>query len=454
MMKKCFLLAIPLLAWVACSRNQISDIPGSSSLSLVARTELPADSRTLVEDGTHVYWEPGDAIKVFSGGQSGKFVTDLTASSSTATFTGTLGTAAWSEGKELWAVYPFSETAAFDGQSITTTLPSEQTAREGSFGKDMNLTIAHSTTSTLQFLNVGGGVRFSLSGDGIRQVVLEGMDGEILAGKVRVGIQKGTPAVLDVTEGKTSITVTPPEGETFQKDAWYYIVAIPGSLEKGFTLHFLKGDNYGSRVFDKSVAVKRGIYGTLTHADKGAVYTTVSDNIIHFKDDLVKSILVTYFDTDGDGEMSYREAAVVRSFLVDKTETRAAEEKVSIFAGTGITSFDELVYFTGLTRIEENTFTGCSELESVTIPENVVAIGDNAFDSCTSLESITLTSETPPEIGTDAFANTGECPILVPEGTEEDYATAWSEYEDRIQGFTPVGSSEPGGNEGIGYDEY
>ena len=453
-MRKSLFLAACLLALAACSRSQVTDLPDSPGLTLIAMTEGPSGSKTVVEEGAHVYWEPGDELLVFSGKKSGKFTTDITASSETATFKGTLGGETLTEGMDLWALYPYSESATFKNETFTTTLPSEQTARKGSFGKDLNLAIAHSNTSTLQFYNVGGGVRFSLSGEGIQKVVLEGMNGETLAGRVTIGIQNGVPAVESIMDGSTRITLTPPEGEAFETGVWYYIVAIPGALEKGFTLHFQKGDNFGSQVFDKNVSIKRGIYGTLTQADKGAFYTTVTDNVISFKDDLVKSILVKYFDTDGDGELSYREAAEVHSFLVDEAKTRVSDQLTSIFAGTDITSFDEMVYFTGLTRIEEGTFAGCTELETVTIPENVASIGDNAFNGCTGMESITLTSSTPPEIGEDAFANTGDCPILVPEGTEEDYASAWDEYEDRILGYTPVGESQTGGNEGIGYDNY
>ena len=432
-MRKSLFFAAVLLALAACTREREIDIP-DADMSLVAKTESPAGTRTIVEGETHVYWEPGDEIAVFSGDKSGKFTSTLTNASATSTFMGSLGTDAWTEGMDLWAVYPYAEDAVFNGDAITTVLPSEQVARAGSFGKDMNLAIAHSTTSELQFYNVGGGVRFSLAEDGIQEVVLEGMDGETLAGKVTVGFQDGIPVVLDVTEGKSSISVVPSEGESFQKDAWYYFVAIPGTLEKGFKLHFHKADQLGVKVFDKVVTIKRSIYGKLTHADEGATYTTVSDENIVFKDDLVKSIVVKYFDTSGDEELSYREAAVVLSFLVDKSETRSddGEGKVSIFAGTGITSFDELVYFTGLTRIEDGAFAGCTELTSITIPENISAIGDNAFKGCTNLESITLTSETPPSIGTDAFADTGDCPILVPPGAVETYVSAWSEYAERI----------------------
>ena len=435
-MKKSLFFAASLLALAACSQEVNIEVP-VGDLTLIAKTETSAETKTVVEGETHVYWEPGDGISVFSGEKSGKFTTDITASSATASFIGTLGKDAWTEGMDLWAVYPYSSDAVFSDETITTVLPAQQVARAGSFGKDMNLAIAHSTTSELQFYNVGGGVRFSLSQDGITEVVLEGLNGETLAGKIKVGFQDGKPTVLDVTEGSTSITVSPAEGESFKKDTWYYLVAIPGALEKGFKLHFLTADNLGSRVFDKAVTIKRSLFGTLTHADEGATYTPVSDDIISFQDNQVKSIVVKYFDTSKDGELSYREAAVVLSFLVDEADTRASDGKVSIFAGTDITTFDELVYFTGLTRIEDGAFAGCSKLESVTIPENIVSIGDNAFNGCTGLESITLTPETPPTIGEDAFANTGNCPIIVPEDAVESYADAWNEYENRIVSGQP-----------------
>ncbi len=140
-----------------------------------------------MESGVHVFWEPGDEITVFMSEKAAKFTTDKTAASGTATFKGTFGDQGWPEEPDLWAVYPFCEDAVFDGETITTTLPSEQVAREGSFGKDMNLSIAHSNYSTLQFYNVGGGIRFSVLEEGIKKVMFEGLSGEIISGKVKIG---------------------------------------------------------------------------------------------------------------------------------------------------------------------------------------------------------------------------------------------------------------------------
>ena len=241
MKKSIFIGLIAVLGIIGCSRKQEIDMQ-ENGLSLFARTESPADTKTVVESGVHVYWEPGDEIAVFMGEQSAKFTTDITAASGTATFKGTFGEETWPEELDLWAVYPFSEDAVFDGETITTTLPSEQVAREGSFGKDMNLAIAHSNSSTLQFYNVGGGIRFSVTEEGIKKVMFEGLSGEIISGTVKIGMdENGKPEVKEVMGGSQFITLLPPEGsDTFQKDMWYYIVAIPGSFEGGYKLRFYK----------------------------------------------------------------------------------------------------------------------------------------------------------------------------------------------------------------------
>ena len=269
MRKSLFIGLVAVLGLIGCSRNQEIDVP-DANLSIFARTESPAETKTIVESGVHVYWEPGDEIAVFMGEQSAKFTTDITAASGTATFKGTFGDATWPEDLDLWAVYPFSEDAVFDGETITTTLPSEQVAREGSFGKDMNLAIAHSSRATLQFYNVGGGIRFSVTEEGIKKVMFEGLSGEIISGKVKIGFENGLPVVKEVTGGSQFITLLPPTGqESFKPGTWYYIVAIPGSLEGGYKLRFYKGSDYARKVSEKAVEIKRSIFGSLEKADSG-----------------------------------------------------------------------------------------------------------------------------------------------------------------------------------------
>ena len=99
---------------------------------------------------------------------------------------------------------------------------------------------------------------------------------------------------------------------------------------------------------------------------------------ITFADDNVKAICVANWDTDGDGELSYAEAAVV-------TDLGEVFKRKS-----SITSFNELQYFMGLTSLGYQVFAWCTSLVSITIPNSVTNIGYNAFFDCWSLVSVNI----------------------------------------------------------------
>ena len=307
-MKKHVLIGLAglLALTVSCMREPQEPILAGDSLMLTARTEKPVESRTVVESGALVFWEPGDEIAVFFGENRRRFVTNITEPSGRAVFWGTLGEEAWSEGQDLWAIYPYSEEASFDGETITTVLPSEQFARAGSFGKDMNLSIACSTTASLQFYNVGGGICFSITEEGVKKVMFEGLDGEMISGKVRVGFEEGLPKVQEVVEGSRFITLLPPVGqETFQKDTQYFIVAIPGSLEKGYKLRFYKDEDYAKRVSEKAVTIQRSIFGVIDRADEGIEYEAQMTHFPETEDDWEESIALTEETTDEIGRIVF-----------------------------------------------------------------------------------------------------------------------------------------------------
>ena len=105
--------------------------------------------------------------------------------------------------------------------------------------------------------------------------------------------------------------------------------------------------------------------------------STPSGNI-DFADPAVKAICVANWDTNGDGELSYDEAAAVTdlgNIFSDNQE---------------IKKFNELQYFTGLTSIGERAFDWCTGLTSVIIPNSVTNIGFGAFRDCSSLTSVTI----------------------------------------------------------------
>lgn len=134
-------------------------------------------------------------------------------------------------------------------------------------------------------------------------------------------------------------------------------------------------------------------------------------NIIQFEDENVKNLCVATWDTDGDGELSYDEAAAVTTLG-------------TVFQGKNIQSFNELKYFIGLTAIDNSAFYYCLRLTNVTLPEGVVRIGDSAFAFCDNLTSIIL----PNSLTTIDYQAFNQCSsltsIILPENvtTIGDYA--------------------------------
>lgn len=91
---------------------------------------------------------------------------------------------------------------------------------------------------------------------------------------------------------------------------------------------------------------------------------------------------------------------------------------------------------TGLTSIPNSCFSDCGALSEVTIPSGITSIGYRAFYNCSGLVSIKVLPLTPPNLGSNAFDNTNNCPIYVPQASLSAYQSAWSTYASRIQAIT------------------
>ncbi len=116
---------------------------------------------------------------------------------------------------------------------------------------------------------------------------------------------------------------------------------------------------------------------------------------IVFADENVKSLCVANWDTNGDGELSYVEAARVTD-LGDVFEYKG-----------NLVSFNELQFFEGLKTIESYAFNGCYSLTSVFIPESVSSIGAGVFKSCSELAQITVAA------GNEYYDSRNNCNAII-----------------------------------------
>ena len=96
--------------------------------------------------------------------------------------------------------------------------------------------------------------------------------------------------------------------------------------------------------------------------------------IIHFKDINVKEALLASSDINPDDtrEITYAEAANVTGAML-KAAINPNENN------TDIVSFEELQYFTGITKLPTNCFKGCTNLNKVKLPSFDVVNGTQSF---------------------------------------------------------------------------
>lgn len=90
-------------------------------------------------------------------------------------------------------------------------------------------------------------------------------------------------------------------------------------------------------------------------------------------------------DTDGDGMLLQDEVDKVRSL------SNRGDRNNSIFQNnTKIVRFNEFARFTNLNKINSNSFAGCTNLVSVTLPTGPTEIGAFVFQKCALLEQLVI----------------------------------------------------------------
>lgn len=258
---------------VACNGIKESaesvSFPEKKIVLTATREGLAPGTRSFRLDDGSVWWSPNEEVSVFYGaGSNGgsKFVSMNSAIAETVELQGSVQMAG--SGKDFWAVYPYSEGNSCDGSSIITVIPDQQTGVEGNFSNDVFPTVAKSSSLSLAFWNICGGVKFFVSRNDIKSVTFKGNNNEVLAGTVKVSFgSDGTPVIQEVIDAKSEVTLVAPDGGTFKVGKYYYITLLPAELRGGITMVFETDNTVGTLVSDKAQTVKRSVFGVLKNID-------------------------------------------------------------------------------------------------------------------------------------------------------------------------------------------
>lgn len=278
-----FSLGITALGLSSCAQDSYDNtIPNESQPQLIRLTASmevetnPSTRTALDQDGASILWTVGDKIKVFTDLERNGSLFESTNDklSRQADFEGPLDIADISSRNKIYAVYPYSVDASFDGTSITTSLASEQVAQAEGFSDHLLPALAVSSDMNLSFYQIATGIRFFISTEGVKKVIFRGNKGESVSGSFKVSMnENGRPEITEVVDGCQWVTLLPPYDGTFQVGKMYYLSVLPHNFEKGFTLTFLTDTKVARFTFNNDVTFRRAIWKNGNNLEESISYT-------------------------------------------------------------------------------------------------------------------------------------------------------------------------------------
>ena len=268
----------------------ITVLAGCTAEPVVTETNQDEDLMTIIADlgdgdGTgadrqadgKAFWNPGDEIAVFTKpGNPARFTSSETQPKQRVSFQGKVDDKPYAA-SYLYAVYPYDPSTTFDGNVFYAAVPAQQAAVEDSFDPKAFLSGGSSRTQSVTFKHLGGGVKFSVTQEGITSVTLRGGTDEPLAGKVSFSIDsEGIPQLESILAPEVSVVLTAPDGGVFEPGVFYHIASLPADLPNGFTLLFEREDGrIATRRVSKPVTIQRSHFLKLTDADKDLTFKDI-----------------------------------------------------------------------------------------------------------------------------------------------------------------------------------
>ena len=279
-----------LVAFASCQKQEVAETPSQVEVAVELTASAAADAtKTVMTEYNAHWWSVSDKISLFYTveGKTGHsvFTSKNYIPAASAKFAGSFSLPA--EDTDLTtvsalAVYPATTADASDGTSVNVTVPSVQTAVEGSFMEGAYPVVAKTSdlTAALSFKAVCGGVKVSFQTPGITSFTFDAKGAKI-AGKASVTFDTAGNPVAKTDESAVSvITVNAPAGG-FEVGKWYYMTALPATISGGYKITLHGGEADGKELTgSKDITIKRSVFGVLDAKDVETItYAPLADKL-------------------------------------------------------------------------------------------------------------------------------------------------------------------------------
>lgn len=278
-----------LVAFASCQKQEVAEAPSQVEVAVELTASAAADAtKTVMTEYNAHWWSVSDKISLFYTveGKTGHsvFTSKNYIPAASAKFAGSLSLP--TEDTDLTtvsalAVYPATTTDASDGTSVNVTVPSVQTAVEGSFMEGAYPVVAKTSdlTAALSFKAVCGGVKVSFQTPGITSFTFDAKGAKI-AGTASVTFDTaGNPVAKPDESAVSVITVKAPAGG-FEVGKWYYMTALPATISGGYKITLHGGEADGTELAGSSdITIKRSVFGVLDSKDAPDKYADLKANL-------------------------------------------------------------------------------------------------------------------------------------------------------------------------------
>ena len=356
---------------VAGTRTYFSDTPTSDGLRQVCWNQ---------NDEIFVYSDTNTELKTFK-------ITSLS-EDNVATFSGEEVT-----GNEFYAIYARRIDCSIDDENpnIVHLNYANYSSTYGFRGP----MVAISSGNTLSFRQTTGIIHINVGNvNQLDKVYFSGNNGEVFGGSGYIDFSQNQPTLkLDDNAGISGMTQLFDLAEFDGQYTDIYYVLPPMVFENGFAVRISGVDSDGnefiiSKDYNSRFEVKVGTISNFSLVDISAELQ--ADKVIEFEDPIAKQICVENWDTNGDGELSYAEAAAVTDIGVLFRNNSESGDPTASRITKDMKSFNEFQYFTGVTELKEAAFLDCARMESIILPKSLTAIGNRAFIMCRSLTELEI----------------------------------------------------------------
>ena len=393
-MKKFLLFTLALLAFVACTQNDVeelatnrADVPETLTVGFEG-----GDTRIQLNAAQKTVWNAGDEVSVFFQSYTNM---KWTFQGEDGDRSGVLKAEDKNYGEQVMddiiIVYPYSSDYRINlnDKTVLAELSAVQHYLNGSYGKGGNIMVTAGDLDSYKLCSVCGWLRIDLTGDGqkVRKISLQGNREEQLAGLVNIDMQSAEIASFAndsslVVEDAvyTEITLNCSEGVKLGAEVKsFYIGVLPQTFDGGVTITIECTD--GST---KTIGTTNAFTLQRNHIKP--------INCGQYDGKLPEVNELAYRTNDGKKLDPMKTEGFGGKFMENQFDASTSEGKL-IFDGA-ITAIPDQAFGLcenltwidlplGITTIGESSFNGCSSMEEITIPVSVTSIGNEAFKGCT-----------------------------------------------------------------------